>query len=926
MSLRPCNFFKNLQIVLTFASVLILFSGRFIQISAKLEVVNLRTEYKVNPVGIDINKPRLSWEIVSNQRGIMQSAYHIRVAEKEKDLKNGQNLLWDTGIIKSDKSNQLKFNGPPLSSGQRLYWSVRIWDQDNKSSEWSKVAYWEMGLLEPTDWEANWIQANIEEDVQISNPPHLFRKEFEINKVVKKARAYVTCLGLYEMELNGEKIGDQVFTPGWTSYKHRLQYQTYDISRLLKSGKNAIGIMIGDGWYRGRFGFRGRKNLYGEKLALLAQFEIEYEDGEVEIIGTDDSWKASTGPILMSNIYDGEIYDARLEKEGWSLVGYDDSDWSTVKIINHSKDILIAPEGPPVRKMKEIKPIAIFKTAGGKTIADMGQNMVGWIRIKVKGEAGTTVTLKHAEVLDKDGNIYTENLRSAKQTIQYTLKGSDLEVNEPHFTFQGFRYVQVEGYPGELTLESLTGIVIHSDFELSGIFECSNPLLNQLQQNIQWGQRGNFLDVPTDCPQRDERMGWTGDAQVFARTACFNADLAAFYTKWMKDMSADQQNEGEIPHVVPDVISNNRKSGASAGWADAAVIIPWTIYLCYGDTRILEQQYQSMKAWVTYMKNKAGDSYFWNTDFTFGDWLAFNTNRSDYPGATTDKDFISQAYFARSTDLLRKIAIVLGKNEDAMEYSNLLKKIKIIFQDEFITKNGRLSPNTQTAYALALGFGLVPEAQCEIAAKRLADDVNKFQHITTGFLGTPLICHVLSDFGYYEEAFMLLNRKEYPSWLYPITMGATTIWERWDGIKPDSTFQDKGMNSFNHYAYGAIGEWLYRVVAGIEIDEKNPGYKHTIIHPHSGGNLSYAKASVHSLYGKVASGWSIAESIMKVLVEIPPNTFATLKLPNARLEQVRENGKSLEKVEGIQEVIQEERLAIIKLGSGNYTFEYGVNN
>ncbi|MFC1782489.1 alpha-L-rhamnosidase C-terminal domain-containing protein, partial [Planctomycetota bacterium] len=468
------------------------------------------------------------------------------------------------------------------------------------------------------------------------------------------------------------------------------------------------------------------------------------------------------------------------------------------------------------------------------------------------------------------------------------------------------------------SLDNLIGIVIHSDMTVTGSFECSNPMINQLQHNIQWGQKGNFLDVPTDCPQRDERMGWTGDAQVFARTACFNMDAASFYTKWLKDLAADQNENGAIPHVVPDVLNN----GGSAAWADAGVIVPWTVYLCYSDKRILAEQYESMKAWVGYIQKQAGEDFLWNIGSHYGDWLAFNTTRSDYPGATTDKDLIATAYFAYSTSLLQKIAQILDKENDAEKYILLRENIKNAFQKEFVTPNGRLASNTQTAYSLALAFDLLPDLLIEKAARRLADDVREFRHITTGFVGTPLICQVLSDHGYTDLAYMLLNRRRYPSWLYPITKGATTIWERWDGIKPDDTFQDPGMNSFNHYAYGAIGAWLYQVVAGIDIDESNPGYKHTLIRPHPDGGLTHARASFHSMYGKIESSWEVAEENFQLIVEIPPNTYATVVLPYVKLEEVRESGKFLENTPEIKQFYQESDSVIVKLGSGRYRFEY----
>ena len=644
----------------------------------------------------------------------------------------------------------------------------------------------------------------------------------------------------------------------------------------------------------------------------------------MQVVGSDGSWKATTGPIRTSDHYNGETYDARLEKPGWNRAGYDDTDWAGVRLIDHPKDILIAPVGPPVRRIEEIAPVAILHTPAGETVFDMGQNMVGWVRLTVRGPAGTTVTLRHAEVLDKDGNLYTDNLRAAKQTVQYTLRGGGEEVYEPHFTFQGFRYVAVDGLPAEPPLETLTGIVIHSDMTPTGSFETSDPLINQLQHNIVWGQKGNFLDVPTDCPQRDERMGWTGDAQVFAPTAAFNMDVAGFFTKWLGDLAADQKPSGAIPFVIPDVLMRGNPAGIGAtGWADAGVVIPWTVYLVYGDTRILERQYESMQRWIGYMQERAGEDLIWDGDFHFGDWLAYATNRSDYPGATTDKDLIATAYFAYSTGLLQRIASILGKDDDAARYAALRENVTRAFRQEYITPSGRMASNTQTAYALALSFGLMPDGQEAQAARRLAQDVRAFEnHLTTGFLGTPLLNHVLSDHGHLDVAYDLLNQRTYPSWLYPITRGATTIWERWDGIKPDSTFQDPGMNSLNHYAYGAIGAWMYRVVAGLAPDPAEPGYKHIRVEPQPGGDLTFARASLNTMYGLARSAWEIAGGKFHLDVTIPPNAHGTIRLPHATLAQVTESGRALGRAAGVTRAAQEDDDVVVEVGSGQYHFAY----
>jgi alpha-L-rhamnosidase len=592
-------------------------------------------------------------------------------------------------------------------------------------------------------------------------------------------------------------------------------------------------------------------------------------------------------------------------------------------VAEHRKDLLVAPAGPPVRRTGEIKPIKILKTPAGDTVVDVGQNMVGWVRLKAEGPAGTTITLRHAEVLDKQGNFYVENLRAAKQTVRYTLKGGGPETYEPHFTFQGFRYVAVDGYPGPLTLDSLTGVVVHSDMAPASTFESSKPLVNQLQHNIVWGQKGNFVDVPTDCPQRDERLGWTGDAQVFARTAAFNMDVAGFFTKWLRDVAADQVETGSVPHVIPDILSEPGKPQAgSAAWADAAVIIPWTMYLSYGDRRILETQYPSMVAWVEYMRRRAGDDFIWSEDFTFGDWLAFASTASDYPGATTGNDLIATAMYAHSTDLVQRTARVIGKADDAAKYGALLERIKAAFQKEFVTATGRVGENTQTAYAVALHFDLLPEGLRVAAAGRLAQEVRRRGHLTTGFVGTPYLCHVLSRYGYLDEAYLLLNREQYPSWLYPVKQGATTIWERWDGLKPDGSFQDKGMNSFNHYAYGAIGEWMYRVMAGIEIDPASPGYKHTFIQPRPGGGFTNVSASHVTPYGRVSSAWKVDGQAFELAVEIPANTAATIRLPAARLAEVKEGGQALSGTAGLSGPRQDGADVVVEAGSGSYRFTY----
>ena len=893
--------------------VILLLTGLNSLGAVKNEVKELICEYHTNPLGIDVQKPRLSWKIVTAEENLMQSAYEIKVTDKTPTGK----VIWTSGKVNSDQSVNVEYDGPALKSMQRVYWQVRVWDNDGKATAWSSLAWWEMGILEPESWKASWITMGSEPDVKGSKPSQYFRKEFAPAKKIQSARVYVTSLGLYQLFLNGKKVSTDLFTPGWTSYKNRVQYQTYDVTSMIQP-KNSIGAILGDGWYRGNIGWGNQNGYYGSKIALLAQLQINYTDGSIETVGTDDSWKVSTGPILFSDIYNGETYDARKEMQGWASAGFDDSKWEKATVADHSKKVLIAPQGAVVRAIEEIKPVKLITTPKGETVIDMGQNMVGWVRLKVQGKKGEQATIKFAEVLDKAGNFYTDNLRSAKATDVYILKGEGEEVYEPHFTFHGFRFVKIEGLSSQPTLDQITGVVIHSDMTPTGSFSCSEPLINQLQHNIQWGQKGNFLDVPTDCPQRDERLGWTGDAQVFSMTAAYNFNVAPFYTKWMRDVAADQLPSGLVPHVIPDVLKGG---GGSTAWADVSIIVPWTTYLTYGDKRILEVQYPSMKAWVEYMNTRAGNDFLWTGDGHFGDWLAFATTRSDYPGATTEKDLIATAYFAYSSGLLSKVAAIIGKTDEAQKYAALSENIKKAFVREFVTPAGRLVSHTQTAYSLALAFNLLPEDLVPKAAAFLAEDVKKMGHLTTGFVGTPLLCKTLSAQGYEDLAFMLLNRKQYPSWLYPVTQGATTIWERWDGQKPDGTFQDVGMNSFNHYAYGAIGEWLYRYVAGIDIDQSNPGYKHILLAPHPGGGLTNANAEFTSLYGKVKSDWKLEGNDFVYEVTVPANTTATVTLPGAKSAQVTLNTQPL--FGSIKESLkQNDKDVSLNIGSGNYTFRY----
>lgn len=835
--------------------------------------VRLRCEYLENPLGLDVVRPRLFWQLHSAVNGARQTAYRILVGPSMSRLGD----YWDSGKVESSQSVHIPYEGGLLGPLNRAWWTVQVWDENGNESERARVAYWETGL-NAEDWEADWIQ-----DLPLGGPrttapcPYL-RKEIHLRGPVAQARLVATALGLYECRINGAKVGEDLLTPGWTDYNKRIQYQVYDVTEFLEEGPNAFGAILGDGWYCGHVEWRGRQ-LYGDNPKFRAQLHVDYADGSQEVFGTDSTWRASFGPILESDMLMGESYDARRELIGWDKPGYDDSAWRAVSVASIEAN-LVGMRGPTVKGTQELTPIADPKEMARwprpDFLFDLGQNMVGKVRLRVKGAAGKTVRLKFGEILDAKGNLYTENLRSAKQTDNYTLKGDpDGEVWESRFTFHGFRYVELSGDVESPTRDSITGIVMHSDTPKTGEFECSDELVNQLQRNIDWGQRGNFVDVPTDCPQRDERLGWTGDAQVFIRTAAFNRDVAGFFTKWQNDLLDSQSEKGEFPPTAPNTNAVGPDGGPA--WADAGIICPWTIYLCYGDASLLKEHYASIKKFVDFIEDDSINlirSHPEKKNFHgFGDWLSTR--------AETPNDLIGTAFLSYSARLMSKVAEVVGEFDDVVKYADLADRSRRAFLSRFVSPEGYITSNTQTAYVLALHFDLLPKESRATALQALVDDVGRRGwHLSTGFVGTPYISRVLSDHGRPDVAYKLLFQKSWPSWLYSVTQGATTIWERWDGWTEDKGFQDIGMNSFNHYAYGAIGAWLYAVVAGIDVDEARPGYEHIILRPRPGGGLTYAKASLDSIRGRIESSWRIEDGVWSWEVLVPPNSTATAYLPN----------------------------------------------
>ncbi len=887
-------------------------------VRAQLTVEKTWVENRANPRGVTAQAPRLTWTLASKTRGDAQTAYQVQVAASPDALSHGKPLVWDSGKVDRGHSVHVPYAGPALESGRTYFWQVRTWDARGKRSGWAPAGYWQMGLLNPeTEFAAQWISPGSEADT-INRPSPYFRKEFQLDKPISSATAYITAHGMYEARLNGQRIGDAYLSPGWTSYETRLQYQQYDVTGLLREGANAVGAVLGNGWYRDYLAWGDSRDHYGSDISLLLQLDIAYADGTAERVVSDGSWVGRTGPILNSEIYDGETYDSTLEFPGWDTAGFDDGAWQPVRVGSFGKANLIATENEPVRKHETFKPVEVITTPQGETVVDFGQNLVGWVQLKLSGAIGQQVSLHHAEVLTKEGNFYTDNLRAADQQAAYILNGDANQVLEPHFTFYGFRYVKVEGFTP--SADNMTAIALYSDLEQTGSLTTSDPLLNQLQHNIQWGQRGNFLDVPTDCPQRDERLGWTGDAQAFFRTAAYNRNVNAFFSKWLKDLAADQLDNGSVPFVVPNVLGP--QASGSAGWADVSTIIPWESYLLFGDRQLLETQYPSMKAWVEYIRSRSSGN-LWNTGFHFGDWLFYRPHDdNDGRSAVTDKYLIAQSFYAYSTELLLKAARVLGKTEDEAAYAHLLEEVKEAYRREYLTESGRLVSGTQTAYVLALQFDLLPEALREAAAERLVNNIKDYgYHLTTGFLGTPYLAHVLSRYGHTDVSYRLLMQRSYPSWLYPVTMGATTIWERWDGIKPDGSFQVPSMNSYNHYAYGAIGDWMYQHIAGIQALEDGPGYRHFRIAPTPGAGLTHASGRLQTYYGEIGSAWAFENGLYAHRVQVPMGTTAVFVMPYGTYEAIQEGGRPLGQAKGIRRQPDQDGRVVLELGPGSYFFE-----
>ncbi|MDO4522961.1 MAG: family 78 glycoside hydrolase catalytic domain [Eubacteriales bacterium] len=876
-----------------------------------LKIKNITVNYLKAPFGIQ-GEIQLGWAMESDRRNVTQRSYEIEISENRDFSK----LVYESGVVSSAASAHVVVD-IAWKDICKYYVRVRVSD-GQEISDW-KESYFITAYQKQESWHGTFISAETQEERNESGAT-LIRREFSVKKEVAAAYFVGTAHGLYRAYLNGAKIGEDEFRPGWTSYHKRLLYQIYDVSCRIRPGKNVVGVMLGAGWYKGEMGFEHDRNHYGTRTAFGGQIVLDYTDGTREVIASDTEWKGAKAPIVFSEIYDGEIYDAGLEQPGWKLADFDDSAWKKTEIVSRDLMTLYPQQGKGVQKITKLSPAAVFETPKGETVIDFGQNLTGWCAFTLENAvAGDVVELKCFEVLDAEGNVYTENLRKAKQTIRYICRGGGAAYH-PHFTYQGFRYVQVVRFPEPVRADRFQAYAVHSYMEETGSFQCSNELLNRLQHNILWGMKGNFLDVPTDCPQRDERVGWTGDAQIFSSTATFLMNTYAFFDKWIQDVAADQREDGAVPHVVPDILTGKCENnwlcsqgceGASA-WADAAIIIPWNLYRAYGDRRILMQQYDSMKKWIEFMTDHSEEGCLFRYALQFGDWVALDAEEGSYFGATPTV-LTSAAFYCEMTRIFSEIADILGRKSDHERYEALYEELKESFRKHFIHEDGTLTAQTQTAYIVALYFDLVPEklrARAALELKKLLDKENG--HLVTGFIGTPYFTHALSRNGYLREAYELLLKEDFPSWLYSVKMGATTIWEHWDGLKPDGSMWSADMNSFNHYAYGSVGDWMYRVIGGLEIDEKHPGYEHFYIQPQIGGGLTWAETVYESIHGTIRIRWEHKEDYVMLKVEIPVNTDADMILFGA--------GRMLE-ADGLEFTKTEHDLRA-RVGSGVWTVKY----
>ncbi len=876
-----------------------------------------------NPLGFYDATPTFSWQLPFLDEVKGQSAYQIVVASNP-DLLPDNPDLWDSQKQQTSQSAWINYKGKELKSRQKVYWQVKYWNQEDVGSNWSDTSNFELGLLSNDDWKAKWIGLDTKKEKvmgsqdNVIHRPQYLRKDFELSKKVTSARLYITAKGVFDVAINGKDVSDDVMPPGYTPYKKRIETITYDVSDFIASGKNTIGVELAAGWHSGRLGWMKSFWSDTETPKIICQLEIVTDDGAKQVIVSDKSWKGTTkGPIRLSEIYDGETYDANLEMANWTTTNFKENDWEAVNAFSVADSISLQPKRHTTVKSKIKITTKELTEKEGTVVFDLKQNMVGVPLVRVPMKKGETLKIRFAEMLSPDGTFYTENYRSAASTNYYTASKDGVIEWMPKFTFHGFRYVELSGFDTtkKPTKDWVTGLVQYSDFGENGTFTSSHKKLNQLQSNIVWGLRGNFFDIPTDCPQRDERMGWTGDAQVFGPTSIFNADVYKFWASWLQSVRESQYDNGGIPWVVPDVLNNNK---VSAGWGDVCTIIPWKIYFRTGDTTILEENYETMKAWVAYhqasSKNNISRMGF------FADWLQPYPENGNTKGDTA-LNLIGTAFFARSAKLTAQTAKVLGKTDEYNTYMKLYQSVAKAFDNKFFDASGKIKevPETQTSYLLPLAFDLVPEAKKKNVQENLIRKLSEANnHLRTGFLGTPLLSQVLDDMGRTDLIYTLLFNETYPSWFYSINQGATTIWERWNSYSKADGFNEQKMNSLNHYAYGAIGEWIYERIAGIAPLE--PGYKKIRIAPKTNEKLTSAAASLNTTYGAVASSWKIEKGIFSIDVTIPANTTAEIIIPGKIEDDLMLNGVAFKDSPNAKLVYKKGAEFKLSVTSGTYKF------
>ncbi len=913
-----------------FVVAVMMFAANTAGAGTDARATRLRCEYLKDPTAVDATAPRLSWIVEASGRGRRQAAYQVLVASGAKGLAADTGDLWDSGRVASAETTHVEYAGARMVPRQQCWWKVRVWDEKGEAGAWSEPARWTMGLLKMEEWQgAQWIgfdkpRETSPEKGKLNLPPARFlRKDFPVGKPVRRAMLYSSALGIHDAYINGRKVGDEYFNPGWTEYTKRVYYRAYDVTTMLKDGDNTVGAILADGWYSGSFGLRGGRDSYGKNIRFMALLVVDHADGTTAVVATDDSWKAATGPILEADFFQGETYDARVELTGWSAPGYDEANWQPVvtggtmrvrlpdKTTIEVEPSLHAAPHEPVRIHKEHKPKSIDRPKHGMHVLDMGTNFAGFARVKVSAPAGTRIGLRFGERVNEDGTIHTENLRVLRAADTYICRGGGEETWSPQFTFHGFQYVEVTGWVGELTSDAVIGIEVTSATPEAGSFECSSAMANQLHRNITQTQRANFIDIPTDCPQRNERLGWTGDARAYVRTATYNNDVAAFFTKWLVDLADAQGPEGWYPKTAP---SKHFGGDGGPAWADAGVICPWEIHTAYGDKRLLGKHYDEMAKFVAYRVEGAKNLRPPDKYHCYGDWLNMKAN--------TPKEVIFTAYFARSAWLMAHMAEALGKTDDAAKYQDLFKRIRTVFNEDYVGTDGKVKGDTQTCYILAIMFDLVEGERLRQAGEHLVERIKaRGWHLSTGFVGTPDILPALTKIGRTDVAYRLFHTDTNPSWGFPIKNGATSMWEHWDSWTPEKGFI-KGMNSFSHYSFGAVGRWMFDTIGGI--DAGSPGFGKIVIRPQPDDQLTYAKVSYDSIRGPIVSNWKRTGDRLTMEVTIPANTTATVYVPAADPGKVTEGGKPASQAPAVATLSPEPGFAVFTVGSGIYQFTSGL--